>query len=321
MKTLLRYILFFVLAGISTVVYAQYYLPTNRIGLEIGGGLAGLLNRNMPNNSNLQLVSNVGGGLMLGINYELQYRHLIVQTGFGINYSASSNSLYNYGFVADVVEYSSMKYHYDFSHYTEQTTYGVGYIPLKVGAAFKHWYFLAGAKIGIFSFANTSAIATDVKIWASDQDVIGPLQGMPNHGLQNLHIEDGKKPIHMAPFNAMLSAEIGMPINSLINLRSRKYIDDQVYRLASKTDRIQYRLAIFADFGLNNLYKYTANPIAYNADRQGGLVAVNGVNRLTPYSIYGFQPMQDLVLNNLLVGIKLSMQLQLPNSSACRCER
>jgi hypothetical protein len=137
MKTLLRYILFFLLAGISTVVYAQYHLPTNRIGLEIGGGLAGLLNRNMPNNSNLQLVSNVGGGLTLGINYELQYRHLIVQTGFGINYSASSNSLYNYGFVADVVEYSSMKYHYDFSHYTEQTTYGVGYIPLKVGAAFK----------------------------------------------------------------------------------------------------------------------------------------------------------------------------------------
>jgi hypothetical protein len=144
---------------------------------------------------------------------------------------------------------------------------------------------------------------------------------MPNHGLQNLHIEDGKKPIQMAPFNAMLSAEIGMPINSQINLRSRKYIDDQVYRLASKTNRIQYRLAIFADFGLNNLYKYTANPIAYNADKQGGLVAVNGVNRLTPYSIYGFQPMQDLVMNNLLVGIKLSMQLQLPNSSACRCER
>ena len=56
MNILLRYILFFVLAGISTVVYAQYYLPINRIGLEIGGGLSGLLNRNMPNNSNLQLV-------------------------------------------------------------------------------------------------------------------------------------------------------------------------------------------------------------------------------------------------------------------------
>ena len=321
MKTLFRYIILFVLISISTVSYAQHQRTNHRIGLELGGGIAQLLHRNMPNNSNLQLVSNVGGGLTLGLNYELQYRHLIVQTGFGINYSASSNSLYNYGFVADVVEYPSMKYHYDFSHYTEQTTYGVGYVPLKVGAAFKHWYFLAGAKIGVFSFANTSAISTDVKIWASDQDVIDPLQGMPNHGLQNLHLEDGKKPIRMAPFNALLSAEIGISMQAMGGRKSHKTGEDFVYsRLSPRSSQMLYRVALFADYGLNNLHHYTPNPAAYNTDKQGGLVAVNGVNRLTPYPIYGYQPLQNLVLNNLLVGVKLSMQLQLPRDSACRCD-
>lgn len=320
MKILPPKILFSVFAFVSTICYAQSTRPVNRFGIEIGGGIAQMHVRNTPDNFDSQITSKVGSGLNLALIYEIQYQYLLLQTGFGINYSNTSNILHSYGFSADVMEYATMHYHYLFSNYTENTSYGVGYIPIKIGVTFKYWYILAGVKIGIFSFANNSSIMSDVKVWATDQEIIDPLEGMPTHGLQNLHIEREKASVEINPFNTMLSAEIGLHLKSMIRQSNKKMMEDgitSVYR----ANKIHYRLAFFADYGLNNLHNYIPNPVGYNTDNFGGLVAMNGINQLTPYSIYGYKPIEQIVLNNLLLGVKISVQVQLPRASTCRCER
>ena len=61
-------------------------------------------------------------------------------------------------------------------------------------------------------------------IWASDEDVIDPMTNLPTHHLQTYHAESQAKFINMASFNAMLSAEIGVQLDSRLWRKTKQRV-------------------------------------------------------------------------------------------------
>lgn len=296
---------------------AQKARAKNTFGISIGAGFSNLFFGNPFDSDNKVVSPLLGGGATIGFEYELEYKHLLVHTGFGIDYTMNNQQIEVEDFSVGIQEYPTMQYHYSISNYKERDTYGVGYIPIKIGAKFDYWYFLVGAKIGLFSFANYCSSATDMTIWASDEDVIDPMTNLPTHHLQTYHAEIQAKFINMASFNAMLSAEIGVQLDSKLWRKTKqRVLADEVHTTKAN---VHYRLALFADYGLTNLHAYRANPIPYNGHKEGGLLQLKDVTQLDAYSVLGYQPFQDRALNNLFVGVKLSIQFELPQKEACHC--
>lgn len=284
---------------------AQKAQAKNTFGISIGAGFSNLFFGNPFDSNNKAFSPLLGGGGTIGFEYELEFKHLLVHTGFGIDYTMNNQQIEVEEFSIGTQEYPTMQYHYSISNYKERDTYGVGYIPIKIGAKFDYWYFLAGAKIGLFSFANYSSAAADMIIWASDKDVIDPMTNLPTHNLQTYHAETQAKLIDLASFNAMLSAEIGIQLDSKmwINSKQRVVVDEAHTARAN----VHYRLALFADYGLTNLHAYRANPIPYNGHKEGGLIQLKYMTQLDSYSILGYELFQDRALNNLFIGMKLSI--------------
>lgn len=308
------------LALVPTYIYSQDKRPTSYIGVNVGGGFSHLLFGN-PFSDDAIATPQLGGGATAGLYYELEYKHLLFQTGFGVDYSINRNLFQVDALSANIQEYPTMTYHYTLDNYQEKTSYGVGYIPVKIGASFKQWYFLAGANIGLFSFANRTTVSSDVTAWATDQDIIDPLVGMPNHGLFAYHLDAASYAVDFAPFNAMLSAEIGIKLNkSAWTVQPKVKLDKAAkYREARRKKTLkeltQYRLSIFANYGLSNIHAYQPNPVSFGGENQGGLVAINSVTDLTPYSMLGYEPYKQTALNNLFVGVKLNVQFEIPKKA------
>ena len=301
----------------SMGVSAQKVQVKNTFGIYVGAGFSNLFLGDQFDSNNSVIHPLLGGGTTIGFEYELAFKHLLLQTGFGIDYSINNNQIEVETFSVGIKEYPTMQYHYTVNNYKERDTYGVGYIPIKIGATFKYWYFLAGAKIGLFSFANYTRSAADVTIWASDEDVIDPLVNQPTHYLQTYYAQSDAKSIDFSMVNAMLSAEIGVKLDSkLWHKTNRRLITNE---LISEKCNLHYRLALFADYGLKNLHVYRANPIPYNGQKEGGLMGLKDVAHLDTYSILGYEPYKHLALNNLLVGVKLSIQFELPKKDVCNC--
>ena len=310
-------VLLLIFVFLSKSASAQKAHVKNTFGIYVGAGSSSLCLGNQIDSNNRGVQPLLGGGTTVGVEYELEFKHLLAQTGFGIDYSVNNNLIKVEPFSVGIKEYPTMQYHYTINNYKERDTYGVGYISIKLGATFKYWYFLAGAKIGLFSFANYTSSAADVTIWASDEDVIDPLVNQPTHYLQTCHVESEAKSIDFSLFNTMLSAEIGVKLDSkLWHKTTQRIILDEVI---SERCNLHYRLALFADYGLTNMHVYHPNPIPYNGQTRGGLIGLKDVTQLDAYSMLGYEPYKNLALKNLFVGVKLSIQFELPQKDKCNC--
>lgn len=322
MNSRIKYYIFTgMLAIISSMAFSQDERPTNSLGIHVGGGFSNLLLGQSSDPTHTSVNPSLGGGGLAGLSYEFEYKHFLLQTGLGFGYTFNNNHFQIPDMTANIVEYPTMQYHYTFDKFNETTTYGIGYIPILLGASFKQWYFLAGAKLGLMPFANTTQPKMDVTVWATDEDIIGSLVDLPNHGLQSYHYEGKQKSIDVEPFNAMLSAEIGIKLNKSAWMPEPKKKMDRAerYREARRKKTLKelthYRLSLFADYGLSNLHSYSANPVAYGGQENGGLIAQNGLTSLTPYSMLGYEPYSQSPLSNLMVGVKLSVQFELPKKA------
>jgi hypothetical protein len=310
------------LFSMVTSICAQTEHATHYIGASVGGGGSHLLMGDGYSLHRLSATPRAGGGAVLDLSYELVYEHLLFQTGLGVHYTLNSNQLYVDKFSAQIAEYTTMWYHYELKNYVERTGYGIGYIPVKIGATFDRWYFLAGIDLGLVSFDNRSTTMADLTIWATDDDIMEPLVNLPTHGLQMHYIVNRSQKVDMADLNAMLALEIGVKISNRSRVGKRMIDDETMYRKVSER-RMQpeWRVAIFADYGLSNIYRYSANPVAYEGMSSGGLIEIKGASDVIPHSIYGYQQLRHCIVHNLFVGCKLSLRYALPEKDICRCEK
>jgi outer membrane protein OmpA-like peptidoglycan-associated protein len=308
----------------SIATYAQVdNRPTSYVGLQVGGGFSNLFVTNpapMPDFSSQTLL---GGGATAGLFYNLQYKHFLFHTGFGVNYTINRNAFAIQDITSGIAEYPTMQYHYTFDNYVANTAYGVGYVPVMLGMNYEKWYFLVGAKLGVLSFANSTRSQSDVTLWATDDDVIDPMHGLYTHEMQTYHIESTKTNFEFAPFNAMLSAEVGVTLNKHVWLNAKervKYDRAQRYRNARKKKTFKqlstYRLSLFADYGLSNIIPpYQANNAPFQAQQQGGIATLNATSDVSLHSAFGYEPYRNSALNNLFVGMKFTMQVEIPKKA------
>lgn len=305
---------------IASIASAQDNRAKSYVGFNIGAGTSNLF----LGSQDAMTTPLLGLGATAGVFYELEYKHLLFHTGFGVDYSINKNIIPIGDMSVNIAEYPTMLYHYSFDNFTEKNTYGVGYVPVMLGASFKRWYFLAGGKFGVLSFANTAQSQTDVTAWATDQDIVGTLENMPIHGLQDFHITSDIMPIKMQPFNIMLSAEIGLHLTKKAwQPEVKKKMDKaERYREAKRKktlkERTNYKLSLFADYGLSNIHNYKPNLVPHNADEVGGLISMANAKDMKPYTVLGYQPYATSPLNNLLVGVKLTLQFEIPKKKPAK---
>ena len=292
--------------------------PTNYIGLQLGGGFSNLFVTN-PGGGLVSRPMQLGGGAMAGVFYNFEYKHFLIHTGFGVSHTYNRNRFDIQDITASITEYPTMKYHYTFDNYMAHTMYGQGYVPVMLGANYDKWYFLIGAKVGLIPFGGYTRSETDVTLWATDEDIIDPLEGLFTHEMQTYHLQSQQQALDFQPLNVMASAELGITLNHRVwQPKPRVKMDRaQQYREAIRRkttqERTSYRLSLFADLGLWNIRPtYQANPAAYEAQPEGGIASLHSISNIELHSTFGYEPYRNSLLNNLFVGLKFTMQLELP---------
>lgn len=309
----------------SAVGYAQQDdRCNNNFGFSVEGAFSHLfLGKNLNPMDNYAKPSWGGGGGAAFI-YELQYKHFLFRTGFGVNYTYNINHFESPNYTLGIREYPTMQYHYNFSHFTEKTTYGIGYVPVYFGGLFKRFFFLVGAKIGVLPFYGFTRSTTDMTISATDIDVIDPMENLSSHQMGNSSIKSPSFPMEYQRLNIMGSLELGINLDPAAWKQEEKKtkIDKaqqyrELHRRKSFKERQHYRLSFFLDYGLTNILSYRANPVP-NLDTQtedGGLYAITSVNDVTPGSIFGYQPHAKAVLHNMQFGVKFAIMFELPHKA------
>ena len=290
--------------GYSHLFFGHPLTPFKPLG-GLGTGL----------NASLSPLSGGGGGAAL--YYELQHGHFIFRTGFGFDASYNRNRLIVPEHFATIEEYPNMLFHYQFDRFEETTTYGIAYLPIYLGGSWNRFFFLAGAKIGVLPFAAQTTAEADVKIWAEDPDIIGPIEDLPTHGLQTSTFTGQPYAYPTNPINAMLSLEMGInldkPAPEPTKRMDREERWRELHRKRSLKELTHYRVSFFADYGFTDIRRYEPNPIPFgNMLPEGGLVAFASVSDIQPYSMLGCAPLKQAKLNNFMFGVKFAVQFEIP---------
>ena len=321
------------IALLPIYVMAQKEKPNNNFGISIEGGFSNLFLGAKQSSVAGYANPSIGGGFGGALFYEMKYKHFLFRTGFGVDYTINNNRFFTPDYTATIAEYPGLTYHYTFPRYMEKTNYGVGYIPIMFGGNFDKVFFLAGVKLGLFSFAGTTMPRTNAKIWASDEDVVDPMEGLYTHHMQDYTFAGNKTKMNFSPFNVMGSVEVGINLDSKIwkvsNVTENRQTKDEKQKAKGKKakrkpvnkaeyyrklhqkksfkDCLHYRVSIFADYGVNNIMP-SNRPVE-------NLLAINGVSDITPHSIYNLSQHSDAVLNNFMIGVKFAILYEVPQKA------
>lgn len=310
-------------------IMAQQDKANSHFGLSLEGGISHLFLSSglSPIGYTTPAFGGGGGGALY---YELEYKHFLFRTGFGVDYTVNNSRYAMPDYTATIAEYPGLIYHYSFPRFTETTHYGVGYVPVLFGGNFDKVFFLVGAKIGVLPFAGTTEQKVNAKIWGTDPDVIDPMEGLYTHQMTDYSYSGAKTKMDFNQINVMGSFEIGLNLDKKIwqaskeqkqdakdkkkgkNSKKKKPVNKgayyrQLHQKKSFKDCLHYRLSLFADYGLMNMLpsnRPSAEPVNFN-----------GLTDITPHSVYNSPSHANAVLHNCMVGIKFAIQYEVPHKA------
>jgi len=295
-----RFIVILILLLQFNVVLAQTVRNKHNIAFWGAGGYSNILN-------NAHDVRSLGGvGFGVGGGYELHRRNFIFQTGLELQNLRGVLSLDDFVHTrVNMIDTEGDSYRGNFYFTENRDIYSLGYlnIPLMFGFQGQRFYFLAGGKVGINVFGNSSSRGT-IRATGDYPDLLGVFENMPNHFFDTRQARFDS-PVEMR-LNYMLSAEIG-----------------RVFRVSN----ITYRLALFCDYGLANIHN--------NSYRENLLVNEIPMSEMPVFGdMVGFLPapyyrpmlnslvrstmLENNFLNSLFVGVRLTMVIGLPERRECR---
>lgn len=298
----------------STLSAQKNKYPNHRFGVAVDAGWSQLFM-----GSSFSLSDNIaspawgwlGGGELA---YELAYKHLLFRFAVEADYSRNWNRF-------DVPSLSSARaddpgtiYHYDFSNFKQRTSYGGLRIPLMAGVEIKSFYFLVGTKLGIGSFSSNTLSYVDAHIQTTDVNDI-------NHDMGNFSFTGNKQTVKFDELSATASIELGLGFGGMTREFDKHATKEEIYKEMHRpwtfTECLHYKVALFADYGLTDMYEYQANPVAYQTDEgynsvNGGLFDVRHANVVFPNSIFGYTANKDAIIHNLFVGLRFAIMYQKP---------
>lgn len=233
-----------------------------------------------------------GGGGLLGVGYEYNYKRFILSVGPEFKIFSSMDTLawtkpYQYT-IGNA--YGQTKF-YGLQNVRETQIVGQITLPVLLGMQLDKWYWKAGAKIGYSVLGNYNQHGTVQGTLSDPLAYEEWTQDIPHYhvGAESFR-QKGKNPFGL---DVALSAEIGVRLDQLLSDAWQQQNEDR--------DRpMRMRLAVFADYGLPNMS-----------------VAQAGV----PFATYDASNMQTASwlasewgsskLNSLLVGVKFTWMLQM----------
>lgn len=265
-----------------------------------GAGYSGLVNKGTSWTNGFNYVGTGsskfvgGGGGILGVGYEYNYKRLILSVGpeFRIFSSLDKITLNNPVQIDHINAYDQTKL-YTLSDMQENQVVGQLTLPILAGMQLDKWYWKAGVKIGYSVMGrytqkgNVSAALRDpvaYEDWSNS---------MPNHyrtGSTDINL----KGTNSYGFDMALSAEIGLRLDQLLG-------DDWMAKNEARQYPMRMRIALFADYGLINMSI---------AKSDAPMVPMVDVNNLQTAS-WQASEWGSSKLNSLIVGVKFTWLLQL----------
>lgn len=279
--------------------YNQRRFDIHNIYVWGGVGYSGLVNSGVSMTDGINYEGEVsskflgGGGGLLGVGYEYNYKKFILSVGpeFRMFSSADRLSLQN-PYRVDGLEYDQSKL-YTFSDLKETQAVGQIMLPVLFGMQLDKWYWKAGAKVGYTLLGNYRQKGT-MTAGIYDPEAYTPEWNtpMPNHYNTGARSWDshGKNPFGL---DITVSAEIGVRLDQLLGDEWRDNNENR--------DRpMRMRLAVFADYGIPNMSVRSNDAFARSLDAND--IATNSWQG----SEWGASK-----LNSLLVGVKFTWMLQM----------
>ena len=256
-------------------------------------------------------VGGFGGGV--GLGYQMQYKHLLLNTGIEYEHYNSLTKLISVSgnpFVRSfsMLPYPSMEYFYYFSDIRDNSSAGFLQVPVLLGGEWGRWYFLAGPKFG-FGLYGKSSSQSYVTTNIVDRELIVPLESMMNHALVENTFYEGSPTRMKYGFDLSLSAEFGIYLDEWIH--SKQMLGKKKEK-KSFWDNFRYRIGVFADYGLlsvqnsNNMVSGRDLPVVYNNPTQPLDLS------MAPVFTMDYDNGKAMKVNPFLVGVKLAIFYELP---------
>ncbi len=271
-----------------------------------------------------------GPGAGLGLAYELEYGHFLFDAGIDFTWLQSTST---YALQVNrplALPYPNMVYHYRYNDLRETRNLGYFGIPIMAGAQFSRYYFLAGLKLGFGLLSNYThkgtfdvvaqeyGVDAEGKIDYTNLLFIGEFGGSDALGLKTYNVEalpngGNKGKINLKPVDLTLALEFGIDLDEWLQAkpdpraaRKPNNRNNKSKYLPFTKQNIHYRASIFAEYSvLNGNATPAGAPLAF-ANKDGAIaqtVAPTGT-----HSAFGLGG----ALNNLLVGVKFTVQLEKP---------
>lgn len=301
-KNLNKYGLLAVILATTLNVYAGGTQVKNFVGVWAEAGDWTLLTRGST------LPNSLGGGGGIGFSYDLQANHFILDLGVGITGGQTIFRVPDFKSVLpNQIDAEGDAFNYVYSLTDRKDAYSnmMVQIPILFGGQYKRFYALAGVKFG-FSAVTQAHISGSLTTYGSyfigDKQVWDDFRDMPE-----LQFFTDKAVSAKTNTNFDVNLDVSIEIGARLG-----FMSDHTGFDVPKS-KVQYRLALFADYGVLDIHKAQNNP---------ALVTQNIYNQEDMISGLRFGDILSTsnaasAINNLFVGIKFTVLFELPNKKGC----
>lgn len=251
-----------------------------------------------------------GAGAGLSATYELEYGAFRFETGLDFTW-LNSRSDYGFALTRGNNYYPSegaTPIHQTYTYTTDdlREVRNVGYIglPVMFGAQFDRYFFMVGAKVGYGLFGNYSQRG-QYDITVQDEEILEPY-GMGIVDVPQTAADNRK--LNMRQPSVSICAEFGIDLDEWMQAQPDKKNKKRVKageRLPFGREHIHYKVSAFAEYGVLN----TNNPT-------GAMPLIFNENDYRPQATNTMLALSDTKLNNLFVGLKFAVQVEVPGKTA-----
>lgn len=296
-------VLFAVLLGMSASLSAQV---SHFLGAWAQGGE--YTYRAILDRTAFDMKSSLGGGGGLGFVYELRAGdHFLLDAGVGANSAWTRFKVPDQQYVLhNMVDKNGEVFDYIYAVNHRRDAYWVTsvQVPLLVGGQWGRFYFLAGAKFDM-------ALLTDVTMKADISTMGDYKQGkplvhnIPAQGFKDDMPWEQKERLALKP-NVTASLELGCRLGEIYK--------EKGFDVPSQ--KVQYRIAVFADYGLLDPHVATDKPLMHVPATYNTKAPLSG---LEATDVMSSKEMTDMhaFFNTVMVGVKFTVLFQLPKSKSC----
>ncbi len=258
--------------------------------------------------SRFDMSSSLGGGGGIGFAYELRAGdHFLLNLGVGANTVWTRFKVPDCQYVMhNVIDSEGEVFDYIYNVEHRRDAYWVTslQVPLMVGGQWGRFYFLAGAKFDMAFFTQTTMKA-DISTIGDYPQYIAQLHNIPQQGFVDNMPWVQQTRIGMKP-NVTASFEIGCRLGEIYK--------ETGYDVPSQ--KVQYRIALFADHGLLDPHIATQNdlmhiPATYNAG--------NPLTGLNASDVMACKEVSNIMgrFDTFMIGAKFTVLFRLPKAKSC----